>query len=200
MVLLVRSFRSTLNLFQWFSFTFLISLSLFATYCVAANSISNDLTFYRNTLSDRKQYTDLIPTELVLVSTMDGSIRGIDRFQGTVHWTLKGGPKSSMIKSNSDFKLHKLYKPGPTSKMDPDDDRIRLFMDDVIGDENTIRDENYQLAEEPWETNGEEVEDSNVYYIIEPQDGGTLYLYSDGRPLEVSIFMLTKKMTHFNFF
>lgn len=198
MLFMVRSLGRTLNLLQWSSFAFLILLSVFAIYCVEANTLSNDLTLYqqrRNSLADPKKQTaaaDLLPTELVLVATMDGSIRGVDRFQGIVHWTLKGGPKSSMIKSSSDFKIHKWYKPGPTSETS-DDDSTRLFMDDVLGDENLYQDSDYHLAESPYEENGQ-VEDADVYYIIEPHDGGTLYLYADGRPLEVTSFLFFTKI------
>ncbi|KAI8075463.1 uncharacterized protein B0P05DRAFT_588497 [Gilbertella persicaria] len=127
----------------------------------------------------------LIPTNLVLVSTLDGSIRGIDRFQGDVHWTLKGGPGSSLIKSNSNFETHKLYRPGPTTeRQDSEDEETNpLFLDtlnDIMTD-NEDSDDDFNL-QESWEDS--EVEDPDIYYIIEPQEGGVLYLYGDGRPLE----------------
>lgn len=214
MVLMVRSFRSTLNLISWVSFSIIILLSMFAIYCVEAKpSFPNDITLYQHKLGPPNKDTKdtstappnpgaLIPTNLVLVSTLDGSIRGIDRFQGDVHWTLKGGPGSSLIKSNSNFETHKLYKPGPYSEprdssgnSSSDEDTDRLFLDtfdDVLTDGEYSDDYNddpeFNLQES---SDSDDADDLDIYYIIEPQDGGTLYLYGDGRPLEVRIILRT---------
>lgn len=229
MVLVVRSFRSTLNLIQWVSFSIIILLSMFAIYCVESKaSFPSDMTIYqqkRSLLLDssRKEGggrggkdaassssaaasaspSGLIPTNLVLVSTLDGSIRGIDRFQGDVHWTLKGGPGSSLIKSNSNFETHKLYKPGPTSVdrrdsnggSSDEEDTDRLFLDtfnDILtdgDDSDDYNDDSEFNLQDHWD-DSDDAEDPDIYYIIEPQDGGTLYIYGDGRPLEVFFFLL----------
>ena len=217
MVLMVRSFRSTKNLVQCISFFFIIVLSMFAVYCVDAKT--NDVGFYQkrhlliegqkdkeNIPSARNQ---LLPTNLVLVSTLDGSIRGVDRFEGNVYWTLKGGPGSSLIKSNSHFETHKLYKQGPnsdqakdtassqqSSKVEEEDeeDRYKLFVDTLqdidTEDESDSADDDmdqFNLEQYPWEDSEDgDNEEADMYYIIEPQDGGGLYLYGDGRPLEVN--------------
>ncbi|KAI9469862.1 MAG: hypothetical protein EXX96DRAFT_587700 [Benjaminiella poitrasii] len=202
MVLMVRSFGSTMTLFKWLSFSTLILLSTFAIYCVDSKpSLRNDMTLYqhkRNLLLESSQkgekeaFSDqdsLLPTNLVLVSTLDGSIRGIDRFHGDVHWTLKGGPGSSLIKSTSNFETHKLYKSGSLSSLFDDDDisdnedDSELFLDalnDVLTDEDDSDDPEFNLEHHAWD----ESEDSDVYYVIEPQNGGVLYVYGDGRPLE----------------
>lgn len=234
MVLMVRSFRSTMKLLQWVSFSIIILLSMFAIYCVESKaSFSNDVTVYqkRHYIIDSTQKDKdttpspgqgLLPTNLVLVSTLDGSIRGVDRYEGRVHWTLKGGPGSSLIKSNSHFETHRLYKPGPTSVNskhaqqqdkqqvlkeqefvvveEDDDDDFNLFQDslsgeftsstDTEGDSDSADDEfdDFNFERFPWEDSEaeeENVEDADIYYIIEPQDGGSLYIYGDGRPLEV---------------
>lgn len=223
MVLMVRSFRSTMNLLQWLLFSFIIVLSMFAVYCVESkpNFPNNDMSFYqkRRLLIESSKdknttpaNTNLIPTNLVLVSTLDGSIRGIDRFEGRVHWTLKGGPGSSLIKSNSHFETHKLYKEGPMTKEsysspnineeedmtmveeeeeEEDDDDYKLFVDtlrDIESDEESDSEDDefdeFNLEQYNWE-NKQSNEEPEIYYIIEPQDGGSLYVYGDGRPLEV---------------
>jgi hypothetical protein len=204
-----------MNLIQWLSFSIIILLSMFAVYCVESKpSFPNDLTFYqkrrlliesngkdKNTTPASRN--NLIPTNLVLVSTLDGSIRGIDRFEGRVHWTLKGGPGSSLIKSNSHFQTHKLYKEGPATasatsfsnegglgnekeEEEKDDDDYKLFVDtlrDIESDEESDSEEDDSEEEDPndfnleqysWESKQEEHEEPETYYIIEPQDGGTL--------------------------
>lgn len=222
MVLMVRSFRSTLNLLQWFSFSVIILLSMFAIYCVESKSPhSKDLTLYQkqhlmdSNGKDGKETSpssgsDLLPTNLVLVSTMDGSIRGIDRFEGRVHWTLKGGPGSSLIKSNSHFETHKLYKQGPASfnsknNHREEDESDKLFVDtvrnmDTDDDNESIEDEfdDFNLEQQSWEDSEDgENEEQDIYYIIEPQDGGSLYIYGDGRPLEVKkIFIIIPKFVY----
>lgn len=202
---MVRSFRSTLNLLQWLSFSIIILLSMFAIYCVESkSSFSSELTYYqkRHLLLDSNQKeteesttgNDLLPTNLVLVSTLDGSIRGIDRFEGRVHWTLKGGPGSSLIKSNSHFETHKFYKQG-TGSMDSttaaaeQEENDKLFVDTLSNmdtDEDSTDDDldDFNLDQHSWE-DSEDSEEQDIYYIIEPQDGGSLYIYGDGRPLEV---------------
>ncbi|KAI8333189.1 hypothetical protein EDC96DRAFT_526122 [Choanephora cucurbitarum] len=204
MVLMVRSFRSPMNAFKWLPFSLLILLSLLAIYCVESKpSFPKDMTLYqqkRTMLIETGQKdseesptpaptNNLIPTNLTLVSTLDGSIRGINRFHGEVYWTLKGGPNSSLIKSNSQFQTHKLYKSEPSipqESEESEDDISQLFMDtfeDTLTN-NDVDGYDYNLQEQqPWE-DSEEVEDLDIYYIIEPQDGGVLYLYADGRPLE----------------
>jgi hypothetical protein len=225
MVLMVRSFRSTMNLITWLTFSVIILLSMFAIYCVESKpSFPKDMTLYqqkRNLIFENQKDTsnkntaasaaseasappsprNLIPTNLVLVSTLDGSIRGIDRFQGNIHWTLKGGPGSSLIKSNTNFETHKLYKPGPTSEVESssssdEEDNSHLFFDtleDILsgtGDSDDLsNDPKFHDLQQKWENAEEEL--SNIYYIVEPQDGGTLYIYGDGRPLEVSFLMIT---------
>ncbi|KAG2235734.1 hypothetical protein INT48_009149 [Thamnidium elegans] len=177
---------------------------MFAIYCVESKaSFSTDLTYYqkRHLLLDSNQKeakersgssgNDLLPTNLVLVSTLDGSIRGIDRFEGRVHWTLKGGPGSSLIKSNSHFETHKFYKQGSAGSVHSaeEDEHDKLFVDTLntmdTDEDSTTDDEldEFNLDQHPWE-DSEDSEEQDIYYIIEPQDGGSLYIYGDGRPLE----------------
>jgi hypothetical protein len=193
MVLMVRSIGLTLTLLQKLVFALLILLSTFAVYCVEGRpSFSNEMTLYQQDLYDptRKEKNststssipnDLVPTNLVLVSTMDGSIRGVDRYHGDVHWILKGGPGSSLIKSTSKFETNK------HKDSSDEEDTEKLFMDsfnDIITTDPDDSDDLYEDPEFNIDPSSYE-EDEDVYYIVEPQDGGIIYLYSDGRPLEV---------------
>jgi hypothetical protein len=211
-----------MNLIRWVPLTIIIIFSMFAIYCVESKP-NNDLQLYEKRhllLTDSNSNpkdkensvpsnNELLPTNLVLVSTLDGSIRGIDRFEGRVHWTLKGGPGSSLIKSNSHFETHKLYKQDPTDSLDTkqeqEDESEKIFVDtlrnvessSMSGDEehSVVVDrmdfdtdlhawEDSEDGEHDGDDEDEEPEDE-IYYIIEPQDGGSLYIYGDGRPLEV---------------
>lgn len=205
MVLMVRSIGITLSLLQRVFFSLLMLLSTFAVYCIEGKaSFSKEMTLYQqqqNVIFDPSQKekntssnsipNDLVPTNLVLVSTMDGSLRGIDRYHGNVHWTLKGGPGSSLIKSTSKFETHNKQGTISESKDSSDEESDEKLFMDTMNDITTDPDDSDDLYEDPefnmdppWETNEEE---GDIYYIIEPQDGGIIYLYSDGRPLEVSL-------------
>lgn len=182
MVLMVRSIGMTLTLVQKLFFDLLMLLSTFAVYCVEGKtSHSKEMTLYKQ--KEDKVRNDLIPTHLVLVSTMDGSILGVDRYNGTIHWTLKGGPESALIKSTSKFETNKASRDHSSS----DEDAENLFINEITTDP----DDSDDLYEDPEynmdSANDEEEEDEgDIYYIIEPQDGGIIYLYADGRPLEVN--------------
>ncbi|KAI9263747.1 hypothetical protein BY458DRAFT_514231 [Sporodiniella umbellata] len=165
MVLMVRSYRSsTLSIFQWVSFSLLILLSTFAIYCVECKT-SYDLAVYQRRHIVEETETDLLPTDLVLVFTLDGSIRGLDRYDGRCYWTLQGGNQSSLIKADSQFETHE----------------TSLFKNQKEN-HNIIpgRRDNENPQSPQWESEPEQ----ELYYIVEPQEGGNLYIYGDGRPLE----------------
>ena len=184
MVLMVRSFRSsTHNVFQWISFSLLILLSMFAIYCIECKS-SYELAFYRqkrhvfDTAATTTAEGELLPTDLILVFTLDGSIRGMDRYDGRSYWTLQGGHKSSLIKADSQFKTHQMK----LSEQQQDEGSI---FNDIVPDIHSEND--IELKHGDWQDNEEDdnKEEQDVYYIVEPQEGGNLYIYGDGRPLEV---------------
>ncbi|KAG1450406.1 hypothetical protein G6F56_008359 [Rhizopus delemar] len=129
--------------------------------------------------------TDLLPTDLVLVFTLDGSIRGMDRYDGRSYWTLQGGHKSSLIKADSQFKTHgmKLFDEEEEEEEEEEEDGFHDMVPDVR--------ENGELKEPHWKNETEQ----DVYYIVEPQEGGTLYIYGDGRPLEKLPFSIKDIVT-----
>lgn len=216
MVLMVRSIGITLNLVQQLFFGLLMLLSTFAVYCIEGKpSFSKEMTLYQQEQdplydSSRKEKNsssnsipnDLVPTNLVLVSTMDGSIYGVDRYNGDVHWTLKGGPESSLIKSTSKFETNKHGTASESKDSSDEEDNEKLFMDtfnDILSDPDDS-DDLYEDPEFNMDTSYEEEDD--IYYIVEPQEGGIIYLYSDGRPLEVYYYIHEKKTmaTNITFF
>lgn len=177
---MVRSFRTTLNLFQWLPFLFIILVSIFAVYIVEAAPPFGfrDETEQHNILieqqaADPTRRNDLVSTALVLISMLDGSIVGVDRFKGHVYWTLQGGP--ALIKANSH---HATPQPEETEEQNifrdvlPDIDSFGLDEFDM---------DHQNAYQEPWD----DQQEPDIYYIIEPQDGGSIYVYGDGRPLQV---------------
>lgn len=200
MVLMVRSFRtSTHSLFHWFTFSALILLSLLAIYCVECKSHYELEPYSKRHLLEPpiQKEAELLPTDLILVFTLDGSIRGIDRYDGTSYWTLQGGQRSSLIKADSQFKTHemKLYD---DSDDDDDDDYNEeegysgLFNDLVpevhepeVQENDILKIKNKKSKVDDSIKEDDKDLQQDVYYIIEPQDGGNLYIYGDGRPLKV---------------
>ncbi|KAF7727483.1 bifunctional endoribonuclease/protein kinase ire1 [Apophysomyces ossiformis] len=144
-------------------------------------------------------------TDLILVCTLDGSIRAIDRLQGNVYWTLQGSSGSSLIKTSNHFQ----------DRLDEDDDIYGVDdndrFDDTETEDQVLSDHNARMVEDAdqpeldnleWtDTDNDTVapsllrkadlqpvwqapEGHNVYYIVEPNNGGTLYLYKEDKPLE----------------
>lgn len=129
-----------------------------------------------NNISD-----DLIPTDLVLISSLDGSVRGVDRFKGTVYWTLQGGTSgSSVIRSTTHFRTNYDTRQQHADRSMHDESRA---FDDYLMDEDEISGQNILVSDD----DDAYAEGYEIYYIVEPQNGGTLYVYGEGRPLEVRI-------------
>ncbi|KAI7860855.1 hypothetical protein BDC45DRAFT_529476 [Circinella umbellata] len=99
---------------------------------------------------------NLMITDMVLISLLDGSIRNVDRLKGSVYWTLPATGSSSLIRSTSHGQ-----------KQTPENDWDNI---------NELEDQADQFL-----ADSEEPEDTKqMHYIVEPQNGGILYLYSDG--------------------
>ncbi|KAI8992276.1 kinase-like domain-containing protein [Pilobolus umbonatus] len=74
----------------------------------------------------------------------------------------------------------------------------KLF-DDIVPDvdsgdqpDDFSNDNDFNDIQEPWQND----EGDNIYYIIEPQNGGGLYTYGDGRPLEKLPFTINQIVTN----
>ena len=153
----------------------IITLILFVTLSSANGSFNNNkaaLSFperqqphhlgrYTSHALQRRQppsenEDNLMITDMVLISLLDGSIRNVDRLKGSVYWTLPATGSSTLIQSTSHGRKQ-------TSENDWDNiDALEDGPDQFLAD-----------SEEPEDT-------KQMQYIVEPQNGGVLYLYSDG--------------------
>ncbi|KAI8878466.1 hypothetical protein K501DRAFT_228346 [Backusella circina FSU 941] len=140
---------------------------------------------------------------------LDGSIVGVDRFKGHVYWTLQGGPGNGLIKSHSH---HATNEQGDSNnnkskQVEEDEDETEeqeeeqkeeeqesIFLD-VLPDIDSFGLDDFDMKsnpnkqnaykQKPWhDTTTPDIEETDIYYIIEPQDGGSIYIYGDGRPLQ----------------
>lgn len=124
---------------------------------------------------------DLIPTDLILISSLDGSVRGVDRSTGNVYWTLQGGTSgSSVIRSTIHFRTkHDIRRQRPENSMH---DESHAFDDFLMDDSEESSSQEMSVTDD----DNADAEGYEMYYIVEPQNGGILYVYGEGRPLEVS--------------
>ncbi|KAG0172317.1 bifunctional endoribonuclease/protein kinase ire1 [Apophysomyces sp. BC1034] len=144
-------------------------------------------------------------TDLILVCTLDGSIRGVDRLRGAVYWTLQGSSGSSLIKTSSHFDnrysghngIYETNEDETLQNMETEDQEFANDMSRQPEDETQTGpiDFSYGSTENDTDTPTlikktelqsvwQAPEGHDVYYIVEPNDGGTLYLYKEDKPLE----------------
>ncbi|CAG8528964.1 14687_t:CDS:2, partial [Racocetra persica] len=108
---------------------------------------------------------DLSPINLVLISTLDGNLHGVDRYTGHVLWSLEGAADGSLIKTSTrpSTKQYNVSDNCDNDKFDYD-----LF---------------------PYNDNGQPIDDSQlsklnddpdleITYIVEPNNDGILYMFS----------------------
>ena len=129
-------------------------------------------------------------SKLILVSTLDGSIIAMDKFENYVYWTLKGGPNGELLKTESYFHTDTTSQ-DQQPKFEYDD----IFAD-TVGDDYEDEDERDMWSDLPpdiaplvdvGENDNPSSPPSDIFYIVEPKDNGTVYLYENGQKLTVSI-------------
>jgi hypothetical protein len=138
---------------------------------------------------------NLSPINLVLISTLDGNLHGVDRYTGQVLWSLEGAADGSLIRT---------YTRSPTSKQQNvtrnKEENTNIMEDkenDVNIDMNSQKqkqDQNYsgdlrddsQLTKLKDDVEDEDDSDREITYIIEPTNDGTLYLFSPKTGLQVN--------------
>lgn len=182
-----------------------------------APTIPSDRT-HRYSASNARQPTPhqrYTPVDIVLVTLLDGSIRGIGRYDGRVYWTIRGGTQASLVKSNAQYKSRLV----PDSLLDQQQQQRQSFVmaDNILDDDDNDdgddddSDSDYHDLHYDSENHSHEApllgdtkrallnrneekavgflsrypQDHNVSYIIEPVDGGIMYLQVDGEPLQV---------------
>lgn len=134
------------------------------------------------TVLNNERPDGLIPTDMVLISSLDGSIRAVDRFKAIVYWTLpgraSGASGGTLIKST-------VHIPATAKKITPDSSLGALVGSEDMVDDHNNSDNNNNDDHHRQEQHWIEQEKHDLYYIVEPHNGGGLYLYGSGKPLEV---------------
>jgi hypothetical protein len=129
-------------------------------------------------------------SKLILVSTLDGSIIAMDKLEDYVYWTLKGGPNGELLKTESYF-----HTESAIQDQNPNFDYDDMFAD-TVGDDYEDEDERDMWNDLPpdvatlvdmGENDVPSSPPSDMFYIVEPKDNGTIYLYENGKKLTVSI-------------
>ncbi|KAI8584377.1 hypothetical protein K450DRAFT_219550 [Umbelopsis ramanniana AG] len=123
-------------------------------------------------------------SKLILVSTLDGSIIAMDKFEEYVYWTLKGGPNGELLKTESYF-----HTENTSQNQSPEFDYDDIFAD-TVGDDYEDDDERDMWSDLPPDIaplvdmgENDVPSPSDIFYIVEPKDNGTIYLYQNGQKL-----------------
>ncbi|KAI9491441.1 kinase-like domain-containing protein [Zychaea mexicana] len=106
---------------------------------------------------------------MVLVSLLDGSIRSVDRLKASVYWTLPATGSSTLIHSSAH--IRKQQQQQQQAFQDIWDN-----IDSLDQGDNLLQ----QQQREESESSEETLPTNQAHYIVEPQNGGTLYLYDEG--------------------
>jgi hypothetical protein len=114
-------------------------------------------------------------TRILIVSTLDGQLHGIDKTAGKLLWSTSAGGEGIISSGAGQFGARGPNGQGTSSptkdsapKDDEEDDDGDLWADDGI-DNDMI----YSGDEKP-----------DVVYIAEPMSGGNLYVYQNGRAMQ----------------
>lgn len=116
-------------------------------------------------------------TPILIVSTLDGQLHGIDKVAGKVLWSTSAGGEGVISSAAGQSAAHRASQNPPESlkpkdhEADPDDD---LWGWDDEKDDGIDNDVIY--------SNGGNRPD--VLYIAEPMGGGNLYVYQNGRAMQ----------------
>ncbi|CAG8580868.1 18120_t:CDS:2, partial [Acaulospora morrowiae] len=129
---------------------------------------------------------DLSPINLVLISTLDGNLHGVDRYTGKVLWCLEGATGGSLIRT---FTRPSTKQPNSTKNTDRNGDAIidievgngALNNNDDQGNNHQESDDS-RLTKLKDDTNEEDDDSDNdsdkITYIVEPNNDGILYMFS----------------------
>ncbi|CAG8538474.1 9792_t:CDS:2 [Dentiscutata heterogama] len=112
---------------------------------------------------------DLSPINLVLISTLDGNLHGVDRYTGQVLWSLEGAVEGSLIKT---FTRSSTKQQNVTGQDEFEYDG--LFDDN----DNSRMIDDSQLTKLNGDLEEEEDPDLEITYIVEPNNDGILYMFS----------------------
>ncbi|KAI8083052.1 uncharacterized protein BX664DRAFT_317049 [Halteromyces radiatus] len=131
---------------------------------------------------------------MIIATSLDGSIRGIGRYDSQVYWTIRGGQQASLVKSNANHQSRLVQDSLPQSNSIFDNDNNDYY--NKYDYQHTYDEKVYNnmapLLEEKVTPDNEKAvrlwnnlpQNYNVSYIIEPVNGGILYLHIEGEPLQ----------------
>jgi hypothetical protein len=130
---------------------------------------------------------NLSPINLVLISTLDGSLHGVDRYTGQVLWSLEGAADGSLIRTYTRSSSKQQNK--NTDMMEDKEKDVNIDMNSQKQDKNYSgnRHDDSQLTKLKDDVEDEEDSDREITYIVEPTNDGILYLFSPKTGLQVEI-------------
>lgn len=186
----VRSF------FLWalFIISFLIIFSYAKSMFDSKELIQHRPNLYKRVVASNAlpPKLDLIPINLVLISTLDGNLHGVDRYTGQVLWSLEGA-NGSLIRT---FTRPSTKRPNDTNNSGSDRNGEAFLDADVGGNrdfENIYKsDEQKSDGSRLSKLKDEGIEDEDdsdkTTYIVEPNNDGVLYMFSPKTGLQVNPF------------
>ncbi|RUP45674.1 hypothetical protein BC936DRAFT_147871 [Jimgerdemannia flammicorona] len=121
-------------------------------------------------------------TNLVLISTIDGSIHGVDRFSGVNMWTLPAGTTGPLLRTNNPAASRKAATAAAEKKESVTFQRPGK--NEVLEKDWNTETGLLNLGLDEEEENEPSVSDDDVMYIVEPKGDGTLYMYAHGKTLQ----------------
>ncbi|CAG8502721.1 5803_t:CDS:2 [Diversispora eburnea] len=130
---------------------------------------------------------DLLPINLVLISTLDGNLHGVNRYTGQVLWSLEGS-NGSLIRT---FTRPSTKQPNFTNNNERNGEAI---IDVDVGDKNKNVENVYMDNDQKSDSSrltklkDESIEDEDdsdkITYIVEPNNDGILYMFSPKNGLQ----------------
>jgi len=134
---------------------------------------------------------DLSPINLVLISTLDGNLHGVDRYTGQILWSLEGAADGSLIRT---YTRSTSKQQNVTRNKEENSDMVENKEEDVMN--YSQQDKNYsgdqhddsQLTKLKDDVEEDDDSDREITYIVEPTNDGILYLFSPKTGLQVDTF------------
>ncbi|CAG8547954.1 11824_t:CDS:2 [Gigaspora margarita] len=131
------------------------------------------------------------PINLVLISTLDGNLHGVDRYTGQVLWSLEGATEGSLIKTFTRASTKLQNVTGGRKEFIYED----LFLDD---DNNNQMIDDSQLTKLNDDFEDDDDPDLEITYIVEPNnDVKQLVMNSPFRSVDGKVFIVGSKSTKF---
>ncbi|RHZ90011.1 hypothetical protein Glove_9g149 [Diversispora epigaea] len=173
--------RSRRIIFPTIRSFFIWALFIISFLIIFSYAKSKELIQHRPKLSKRltgvsalPPKLDLIPINLVLISTLDGNLHGVDRYTGQVLWSLEGA-NGSLIRT---FTRPSTKQPNVTNNNERNGEAIiDVDVENVFKDDDQKSDSS-RLTKLKDESIEDEDDSDKITYIVEPNNDGILYMFS----------------------